>query len=557
VIRSGERESRDETILCDSERRESRDETIKRGMCERQSMTGGLDEFAAWAASFDIDDAPGDVVHRAGLQVASAFAGARAGAGVDWLDATATAGRPSGTDAGGQATGTATVVGGGRADPYTAAFTNAAASTVHDYDDYLFMGHTGHSAVFASLAACERAGVDGATLLENVVVANELEGRLGAAVAVGPHNGQMWAFIHQAGAAAVAANVGGDADDIREAVGMALYNPDDPLEAGFIDGDSKAFTAAKPTAAGLRVGDAAVGGATASPAALSDFLDSYAYLPFPEMLDGYGKSWVTRTLCYKPRPGCGYVQSPLACLEALTDRGLDPGEIDAIRVRASLPTVAMEGLSRPYRNGRLTPVNVTFSVPYTLAVHLVAGEVTPERLTEEYIESHREQLDAMADRVTLEHDWSLTADLLSGLGAGVDYGPLIRDRGLVATGRGLRQVGETHDSIDTASELRALVGSGEARAVLGALRSPLEWDQFDLGNAQFGDLELAFGAILEVEAGGQQYRARASEHAGACGRDLPALTTTVREKFEREVGDGFDRVREVPESDLDEVAALL
>jgi len=221
-----------------------------------------LDEFAAWASSFDIGDAPDDVVHRAALQVASAFAGARAGAAVDWVDTTA--GSPDQQDQASAPAGrTATVVGGGRADPYTAAFTNAAASTVHDYDDYLFMGHTGHSAVFAALAACERAGADGATLLENVVVANELAGRLGAAVAVGPHNGQMWAFIHQAGAAAVAANVEGDADAIRNAVGMALFNPDYPLDAGFIDGDSKAFVAAKPTAAGLRVGDAAVSGETA------------------------------------------------------------------------------------------------------------------------------------------------------------------------------------------------------------------------------------------------------------------------------------------------------
>jgi len=522
-------------------------------MCEQRSMTD-LEVFAAWAAAFDIDDAPDDVTRRAGLQVASAFAGAWAGASVDWVGALPEGpGRPDGT----ATTGAASVVGGGHTDPYTAAFANAAASAVHDYDDYLFMGHTGHSAVFASLAACERADEDGATLLENVVIANELAGRLGAAVAVGPHNGQMWAFIHQAAAAAVAANVRGDADDIGEAVRLALYNPDYPLDAGFIDGDSKAFTAAKPTAAGLRVGDAAVAGATASPAALPEFLSSYAYLPFPEMLDGFGDSWVTRTLCYKPRPGCAYVQAPLACLAALTDRGLDPGDIDHIRVRVPLLSVAMEGLSRPYRNGRLLPVNVTFSVPYTLAMHLVAGEVTPDRLTGAYIERNRDRLDAMADRITLVHDWSLTADVLAGLGAGVDYGPLIRDRGLVATVRGLRQVGGTHDSLDTPAEMASLLRSGQARAVLGAVRSPLAWEAFDLGNARFGDLEFAFGAVLEVQAGGETLRARASEHAGACGRPLSAVTGTVRAKFEREVGDGFDRVYEASEHDLTPLTAGL
>ena len=505
-----------------------------------------LEAFAAWAAAFDIDDAPADVVHRAELQVASGFAGARAGMEVDWLAGAGTA-HGSGVS----------VVGGGHTDPYTAAFRNAAASTVHDYDDYLFMGHTGHSAVFASLAACERAGVGGAALLENVVVANELAGRLGAAVAVGPHNGQMWAFIHQAAAAAVAANVGGEADDIREAVGLALYNPDYPMDAGFIDGDSKAFTAAKPTAAGLRVGDAAVEGATASPDALPEFLSSYAYLPFAEMVGGFGESWVTRTLCYKPRPGCAYVQSPLACLAALTDRGLDPGDIDRVRVRVPLVSVAMEGLSRPYRNGRLSPVNVTFSVPYTLAVQLVAGGVSPGVLTEGYIERNRGALDAVADRVTLEHDWSLTATVLEGLAAGIDYGPLIRDRGVLSTLRGLRQVGESHDSIDTAGEMGTLLRSGKGRAVLGALRSPLAWETFDIGAARFDEMEFAFGAVVDVTAGDERYRARASEHAGACGRDLSAVTTTVRQKFEREVGEGFDRVCEAADHDLPALTALL
>ena len=51
----------------------------------------GLDGFAAWAAVFDIADVPDDVVHGAGLQVASAFTGAQAGTTANWFDATAIA----------------------------------------------------------------------------------------------------------------------------------------------------------------------------------------------------------------------------------------------------------------------------------------------------------------------------------------------------------------------------------------------------------------------------------------------------------------------------------
>ena len=505
-----------------------------------------LEAFADWAAGFDVADAPDDVVRRAGLQVASAIAAAHTGTTEGWL-----------TDGPGTADETATVVGGERADTYTAAFTNAAASIVHDYDDYLFMGHTGHSAVFASLAVCERAGLDGAGLLENVIVANELEGRLGAAVAVGPHNGQMWAFIHAAGAAAVAANVEGDATAVENAVGMALYSPDFPFDAGFIDGDSKAFTAAKPLAAGLRIGDAAVSGATASPRALADFLDSYAYLPMPEMVDGFGNSWVTRTTCYKPRPGCAYVQSPLEALERLDERGVDPETIDRMTVRAPLLSFGMEGLSRPYRGERLLPVNVTFSVCYTLALYQVAGEVSPARLGRSYLRDNRAALDAAAERVDLEHDWALTASVLEGLGQGVDYGPLLSERGPVETVRGLKRLGDAHDSVDTTGEAIGLVRSGEVGSVLRALRSPLGWDRFDIGEARFDELEFAFGTVLEVEAGGQRYQVSASEHAGSCGRPLEEVSETVREKFEREAGGDPGPALEATTRDLEEITTLL
>jgi len=521
-------------------------------------VTDELDAFAAWASALDLDDVPGDVRRRLRLQVASAFAAARAGTTAEWVDASVAPTGATATEGGGATGRTATVVGGERADPYTAAFTNAAAHTVHDYDDYLFMGHTGHSAVFASLAVCERAESDGQTLLENALIANELAGRLGAAVAVGPHNGQMWAFIHQASAGAVAARTRGDADAVSEAVRMALYNPDYPLEAGFIDGESKAFTAAAPTAAGLRVGDAAVQGATGTPDALEDFLSSYAYLPFREMVGGFGESWVTRTASFKPRPGCAYVQAPLACLERVTDYGVEPADIERVTVRAPLLTVAMEGLSRPYREEgrRLLPVNVTFSVPYTLALHLLGG-VTPDRLTRSFVVKHRSELDALAAKIELEHDWGLTADVLGGLSDGIDYGPLIRDRGVVATARGLRQLGDAHSSVDTTSEATALLQSGETRAVLGALRSPLAWDEFDIAEASFDDLTFDFGAVVDVETATDHYRARASDHPGACGRDLSSVTRVVQRKVERELGDGFALLDSAASRDIDELAGLL
>ncbi len=69
--------------------------------------------------------------------------------------------------------------------------------------------------------------------------------------------------------------------------------------------------------------------------------------------------------------------------------------------------------------------------------------------------------------------------------------------------------------------------------------------------------DLASGAVVEARVGGERYRVRADEHAGACGRPLSETTATVRGKFEREVGAEFDRVRETHERGLSALTRLL
>ncbi|MDZ7731322.1 MAG: MmgE/PrpD family protein [Natrialbaceae archaeon] len=367
-------------------------------------MTAYLEKFAEWAATLTIEDIPEDVRTTISLQLANALAAARAGTTATWLE-------PPRSD------GAATALGGVGATVEDAAFTNAAASMVHDYDDYCFMGHTGHSAVFAPLALCDREGLDGTDLITTIAIANELEGRLGGAAALGPHNGQMWAFIHQAGAAAVAGRiVGGDAETIADSVRMGLYSTPFPTDAGFMDSDAKALTAAAPTATGLRIRAAAARGASGSPAALDSFLETYAYVPFPEMLTGFGQSWVSRTLCFKPRPGCAYVQTPWNVLAEIDERvGLEAEQVDSIDGQGTADHLRYGVSPRPYRQpDRLLPVTVTFSVEYSLALHLLAGGVEPAVLTDEYIETHRRELDQLASRVTLEHDWGQTARMVDG-----------------------------------------------------------------------------------------------------------------------------------------------
>src|SRR5256885_8793168 len=183
--------------------------------------------WGEWAASLTASAVPESVAERARLQAASVLAAARAGA-EDAAPFAAVA--PDG--------------------PAGEVYRGAAASIAHDWDDYLYMGHTGHSAVWAARAL---AGDDAERALPAQVAGNELAGRLGAALFLGPHNGQFWASIHCAGAAAAAGvALGLDERALAHAPALALYQPPLGLMPGFMGPPTKLRTPPEPAAAGVR-----------------------------------------------------------------------------------------------------------------------------------------------------------------------------------------------------------------------------------------------------------------------------------------------------------------
>ncbi len=490
-----------------------------------------LQRFGRWAAELDLTDVPHDVVRRAELQLANQVAAANA------------AGELPDDDV----------------DSYSRVWKLSASSVRFDYDDYLFAAHSGHSAVWSSLAACRERGLGTEDLLESIVVANEVEGRLGAAVAVGPHNGQMWAFVHAAGSAAVTARLDGDADAVADAVGVALYSPNWPTDAGFMSGDAKRFTASAPAAAGMRYGEEAVDGAERADDALKGFLEEYAYLPAPEFIGGWGDSWVTRTLSYKPRPGCAYVQAPLECFERIVDEeGVHPDDVDTVDVHAALLAVGMENLGRRHRpTDRLPEVSVNFSVALTLALHAQAGEVSTESLSPTELGDVEEEVRGYADRVSLHHDWGQTLDVLRGVGAAVDVGSLLSTRSRRKRLKALRRMRSTHDTVPTRREALRLVRGRQTRELLSALKGPLDWSEFDVGKAEFEELEFGFGAHVEVDVDGESYVEEVDSHRGSTDRPLEEARDVVGEKLEREVGDGFEIFDGAVDSDLEEITGLL
>src|SRR5688572_7967944 len=109
------------------------------------------EQIGSWAEGLEPSDLPDSVADRGKLQLANMLAARAAG---DEAAAPVEAAAPPG--------------------PVGEIYRAAAASIAHDWDDYLFMGHTCHSAVWASLAF----NSDPERALVAQIAANEVAGRL-------------------------------------------------------------------------------------------------------------------------------------------------------------------------------------------------------------------------------------------------------------------------------------------------------------------------------------------------------------------------------------------
>lgn len=376
-----------------------------------------IELLADWAANLAAADVPSRVLDLARAQRRSVLAAVAASA----------------TD------GASRRVAAGTADPLTRAL---ARSIALDFDDYLCFAHTGHSAVLVPLAVGARAGAGGTDQLLAQVAANEVGARLGGACLLGPLNGQLWSFVHAAGAAVAAGRLLGlDAARLAHALALALWQAPRPTVPGFMAPDSKLLTAAEPAGMGIRAAELAAAGVT-GPLDLLDhpdgFLSAFAAAPLPGMLGGLGDAWATDTLSIKPYPGCAYVDTTV---DALSEIGpLDPAAVEAVTVEAGILTCGMDALSSRYGALRATPtpVTVTFSIPWTVAVWIVGGRLTPAEVNEEWLAKHADDLRMVASRVRLRHDPVLTQRTARAFAPVVPFAAIAREAGVAGLARAAR-----------------------------------------------------------------------------------------------------------------------
>jgi len=424
----------------------------------------------------------------------------------------------------------------------------AAQSVALDYDDYLFLAHTGHSAVGVSLTLGAARQLTAQQAVPAQAVANELGGRLGASVVLGPHNGQLWVFIQAAGAAAAAARLLNlDAERTAHALALALAAPPYPFFSSLMQSDAKMHIVAEATAAGVRAAQLAAAGHSGPLAVLDEdqgFYRGFSSAPGRFYLEGLGQSWVSLSLAFKPYPGCAYVDTMVdALLDILAafakERGRPPAaeEIASVTVEASLLSIQMEELGARFAApGELPPVfNLAFRLPHNAALTLLAGRLTGAELSPEFLSANREAILGIAAKVRVVHDWRLSLAVIRALADGLaPFSPLGRMRL-----RQLRQaLREARQNISGAlpfdfTNLRRLLGVIDFREALRLYRQTRR-STGDFGAVDFRRFRLPFGARVTVKTSdGREYQAERDIPDGAPG-GRRHRRQVVAEKLRRE-----------------------
>lgn len=497
-----------------------------------------LGTIAEWTSSLRVEAVPDGVRRRVRAQALSMLASAHAAVHSRSFGTVAAAVAKWGAGE------TPILANGARVGLHAALLANAASSMAFDYDDYLFLGHTGHSAVWTPLLLGAQLNAAPEDVFAAIVAANEVAGRLGAACFYGPQNGQLWSFIHLAGAAVAASRVMRlDATRTAHALAIALSQPNYALYPGLMGCEAKLLTAATPAVGGLQAAQFAAEGLTGRLDVLDDprgFLAHFSFHAQPHMLTGWGEAWVSETIAIKPYPGCAYIDSAIDAVRELlpfASGKARPEQVTAVNVDATLLTLGMNRLG--WRGGPFGPVDVNFSIPLSVSIALLEGDLTARAVGDEGLSRRRGEIEALASKVRLRHDSSLTQALLDHVAERIGIERMLGTAGwrdLLRVRRGMkRSLGET------------TVGFGEALPFLksipfGHLISPPA-EAPSLWGVDFSRVTMPIGARVTLHtADGKAYQGFRHVPRGA-GADFDEV---AREKWRREAASlGPTRIAEV------------
>ena len=302
-------------------------------------------------------------------------------------------------------------------------YLNAAYAMALDYDDYLGTVHTGTSSYAIGLAYGEKHDISGKEFLVNLIIGNEIGGRVGLSI-YPPGEGQMQSFIHSCQAVAnVGRMIGLTSRQMANAFGIAMYQVPLPIPRGFFGPQSKLLTSSIPGKLGIEAALLAKHGFTG---ALDIFENPQGFCKynseadFIKVLDNdLGTAWLTESLSFKIYPGCAYVDAiGDAILDVLrkvrekTDKQLDYRDINQILIQNSLLSSLMDDMSGSFNTieelkRTQSAVAVNFYQPINVALILMEREFTKHNLNIEKITDP--EVHKLAQKVVVKTDLGISA----------------------------------------------------------------------------------------------------------------------------------------------------
>ncbi|GAB4180933.1 MAG: hypothetical protein Tsb002_00370 [Wenzhouxiangellaceae bacterium] len=314
---------------------------------------------------------------------------------------------------------------GAWSDPAGMAYLLSTWSMVHDFDDVMLGGHTGHSSVIVPLImAWNQTASSGRDIIVAQVVANELAARFNIACALGQTRGQMASYLHLLGAAIARAKfLGMDAEQLSQVIAFTLASPGKLSMPAFLGSDCKFYCASNAVRVGWEAVDCVRAGLRPTRDIIdgpSGFFNSHAPGARADVMNDLGQQWYTSTNSYKLYPICGYISAPLDCaLEIVQSNAINPDEIARVVLEANMFTCGVERLSQRYLQGADSSIaTLTFSPSFALASALIHGEFTPRNLQpQRLVDSRQWQL---REKIEIRHSMKQTTEaLFKGIPTGV------------------------------------------------------------------------------------------------------------------------------------------
>jgi 2-methylcitrate dehydratase PrpD len=267
-----------------------------------------------------------------------------------------------------------------------AAFINGTAAHGEDFDDTFEGGpvHAGAVIVPAVLAACERHNPDGQSALVGIAIGVEAICRLSVVVPKAVHKAGFHptaVFGAMAAAAAVGAALKLDRKQLVDALGIAGSMAGGIIEYLAEGTWTKRMHAGWAAQSGLRAALLARAGFTGPRTVLEGvhgLFHGFAHTTkgdYDALVGGFGESWVTETLAFKPYP-CGTMTHPyIDCARRLAARGIKADQIKEMLCEVGEGTV--HRLWEPLAAKQRPPNGYAgkFSTPYCIAAGFLRGNV--------------------------------------------------------------------------------------------------------------------------------------------------------------------------------------